>query len=269
MPTDLRLMCVLAHPDDESLGTGGILAKYAAEGVHTCLVTATRGERGWNGPAEQNPGLYELGRMRQEELSCASAILGLKELIFLDYIDGDLDQADPQEITAALVGHIRRICPQVVVTFDGSGVYGHPDHIAISQFTVGALLAAADPSYQVEGQLPAHRVDKLYFTAITGKQTQDYEDVFGEIVMNVKGLDRRVAPWKDWAVTSLIDTSQYWREVWEAVSCHCTQLPNYPALVALPPQKHRQLWGEQAFYRVFSLVNGGPQLEYDLFEGLR
>jgi len=269
MPADLRLMCVLAHPDDESLGTGGILAKYAAEGVHTYLVTATRGERGWSGPPGENPGLFELGRMRQEELGCASAILGLKELVFLDYIDGELDQADPLPITATLVHQIRRIRPQVVVTFDGSGVYGHPDHIAISQFTVGAVMAAADSSFEMEGQLPAHRVDKLYFTAITEKLAEDFQEIFGEIGMNVRGLDRRAVFWKDWAVTSSIDTSRHWRKVWEAVSCHCTQHPNYPALLALPPEKHLQLWGRQTFYRLFSLVNGGPEEEYDLFEGLR
>ena len=118
----------------------------------------------------KTPGLHELGRMRQEELRCASVTLGLKELIFLDYIDGELDQANPQDITTVLVQQIRRIRPQVVVTFDTSGVYGHPDHIAISQFTVGAVIAAADPAYQVGEQLAAHRVDKLYFTAITGSR---------------------------------------------------------------------------------------------------
>ena len=97
MTSSLRLLCVLAHPDDESLGTGGILAKYSAEGVETYLLTATRGERGWPGKPEENPGLTALGRIREAELQAAAAILGLHEVTFLDYLDGDVDQADPAE----------------------------------------------------------------------------------------------------------------------------------------------------------------------------
>src|SRR5512141_1376581 len=93
----LRLMCVLAHPDDESLGTGGALAKYAAEGIETYLVTATRGERGWPGNPEDDPGLEALGRLREAELRCAAQKLGVCEVTLLDYVDGDLDQAQPSE----------------------------------------------------------------------------------------------------------------------------------------------------------------------------
>src|SRR5215218_9097255 len=100
MPEQLKLMCVLAHPDDESLGTGGTLARYAAEGVETYLLTATRGERGWFGAPDQNPGLAELGRIREAELRAAGRALGLREVAFLDYVDGDLDRADPAEAVA-------------------------------------------------------------------------------------------------------------------------------------------------------------------------
>jgi len=77
MTNELRLMLVLAHPDDESLGNGGMVAKYVAEGVDVHLVTATRGERGWFGPEDENPGPEELGRIREEELLEAAAVLGL------------------------------------------------------------------------------------------------------------------------------------------------------------------------------------------------
>jgi len=85
MPEQLRLMCVLAHPDDESLGNGGTLAKYAAEGVATYLVTATRGERGWPGAAHENPGPAALGAIREAELRAAAEVLGIQEVNFLDY----------------------------------------------------------------------------------------------------------------------------------------------------------------------------------------
>jgi LmbE family N-acetylglucosaminyl deacetylase len=98
MATGLKLMCVLAHPDDESLGNGGTLAKYAAEGVEPYLVTATRGERGWTGSERDDPGLEALGKIREVELFAAASVLGIRRVDFLDYIDGDLDKDlwDPQ-----------------------------------------------------------------------------------------------------------------------------------------------------------------------------
>jgi len=165
MVDSLKLMCILAHPDDESLGTGGILAKYGAEGVETYLVTATRGERGWTGDEKDDPGLEVLGQIRTVELQAATNVLGVRELIFLDYIDGDLDRAEAAAAISKIVRQVRRLRPQVVVTFDPFGAYGHPDHIAISQFAQAALVAAADPSYDhLDGDTP-HRVSKLYYMA--------------------------------------------------------------------------------------------------------
>jgi hypothetical protein len=66
-----------------------------------------------------------------------------------------------------------------------------------------------------------------------------------------------------------IDTVEYWSQVWQAITCHRSQLPNYEALVQLPEERHRKLWGTQEFYRAFSLVNGGRTVEHDLFAGLR
>src|SRR5689334_17739845 len=126
MPEPLRLLAILAHPDDESLGNGGALARAAAEGVATYLLTATRGERGWPGDPAQYPGLEALGRIRTAELEAAAAVLGIREVAFLDYIDGDLDQADPQEAVAKIVRYIRRVRPQVILTFPPDGAYGHP-----------------------------------------------------------------------------------------------------------------------------------------------
>jgi LmbE family N-acetylglucosaminyl deacetylase len=88
MTGELKLMCVLAHPDDESLGNGGIFAKYAAEGIKTYLVTATRGERGWFGDEQEYPGLEGLGKIRENELLDAAEVLDIRYVDFLDYIDG-------------------------------------------------------------------------------------------------------------------------------------------------------------------------------------
>ncbi len=269
MPDPLKLLCVLAHPDDESLGMGGILARYAAEGVATYLITATRGERGWPGAAKANPGLQALGQIREAELRAAAAVLGLREVVLLDYIDGDLDQADPATITAELVAHIRRIRPQMVVTFDPNGAYGHPDHIAICQFTTAALVAAADPTYPASLAAPAHRVAKLYYMADGRELMTIYESVFGELVMTVDGVGRHAVPWEEWAATTEIDTRAYAAQVWQAVTCHQSQLSEYARLQQVPEDQQAVLWGQQRYYRAYSLVNGGRTRETDLFAGLR
>jgi LmbE family N-acetylglucosaminyl deacetylase len=144
------------------MGMGGTLAKYSAEGVDTYLVCASRGERGWPGPEEQNPGLNRLGQIRAMELENAVKELGMKGLYFLDYIDGDVDQAPHAEAISRIVTQIRRIRPQVVVTFPLDGNYGHPDHIAMSQFTSAAIICVTDANYRDEENLPAWRISKFY-----------------------------------------------------------------------------------------------------------
>jgi LmbE family N-acetylglucosaminyl deacetylase len=269
MAETLKLMCVLAHPDDESLGTGGILAKYASEGIETYLITATRGERGWMGDEADDPGLEALGKLRTAELQAAAQALSLREVDFLDYIDGDLDRANPAEAIAKIVTQLRRVRPQVVVTFDPNGAYGHPDHIAISQFTQAAIVAAADPTYGHTNSYAPHRVSKLYYMADSKELVQAYQSVIGDITTDVDSVVRRAVPWEDWAITTRIDTSRYWRQVWQAASSHRSQLLDYDRLAQLPEETQLKFWGCQTFYRAFSLVNGGRQVEQDLFEGLR
>lgn len=269
MTQELRLMCILAHPDDESLGTGGILARYSAEGVSTYLVTATRGERGWFGRPDDYPGPQQLGKIREAELGAAARVLGVSDVTLLDYLDGDLDQADPQEVISELVFHIRRIRPQVIVTFDPSGYYGHPDHIAIAQFTTAAALAAADPEFDAASPVRAHRISKLYYLIPLERALEAYQAAFGDLVMSIDGVERRAVGWAEWSATTEIDTAMVWQRVWRAVACHRSQLPGYQALRDLPDEHHENLWGTQAFYRALSLVNGGRTVEDDLFAGLR
>lgn len=260
-------MCVLAHPDDESLGVGGVLARYASQGVETFVITATRGEYGWFGDPADNPGPEALGNIREKELYAAAEVLGVRELVLLNYVDGKLDQAAPGEITNRIASEIRRLQPHVVLTFDPWGAYGHPDHIAICQFTTAATMRAADFSLVTVD--PPHSVSKLYYMVGTREEFDIYEEAMGELVMHVDGIERRAIGWPAWAITTRIDTTNYWQQVWEAVACHETQLPGYEVLKALPDERQRTLWGEQAFYRVYSLVNSGRQRETDLFEGIR
>jgi LmbE family N-acetylglucosaminyl deacetylase len=269
MTNNLKLMCVLAHPDDESLGNGGILAKYAAEGVETYLITATRGERGWFGDERDYPGLEELGKRREAELLAAASVLEIRRVEFLDYLDGELDQAHPAEAIAKIVGHIRRVKPDVVVTFGPDGVYGHPDHIAIGQFTTAAILEAASPNSLYSRDLPAHRVSKLYYMVASAHLLRAYQSVFGEVAMHIDGVERRGVAWPQWAITTRIDIKAYRQTVWQAILCHESQLAVYRQLEHLSQDYQKELWESQAYYRAFSLVNGGRQGEDDLFAGLR
>lgn len=169
----LRLMAILAHPDDESFGTGGTLALYAQRGVEVHLICATRGEVG-SVPEEMMENFDQIGDLRVHELRCAAEILGLKQVHFLDYRDsgmpGSTDNQHPHALAAApeeqvaerLVPLIRRIQPQVVITFDPIGGYCHPDHVAIHNATVMAFHAAGDETYESEN-LPPYQPQKLYF----------------------------------------------------------------------------------------------------------
>ncbi len=274
MSEALRLLAVLAHPDDESLGFGGTLAKYAAEGVETHLVTATHGQsgrfRGHVPGSPEHPGMEKLAEIRERELTAAADALGIRSTALLGYVDKQLDAAPPREVIGRVVAQVRRIRPHAVVTFDPEGGYGHPDHIAISQITAAALIEAANPAYRGEGaHLAPHAAAKLYYIAWPQPAWDAYEAAFRKMVSHVDGVERQGSPWADWAITTVIDTREHWNTVWKAVSCHESQITAYEKLGSLSPEHHEALWGWQSYYRVFSTVNGGRAKETDLFEGLR
>jgi LmbE family N-acetylglucosaminyl deacetylase len=264
------LLAILAHPDDETLGLGGTLARYAAEGASTHVLSATRGQRGRFFSADHpHPGVDEVGRVREDELRRAAEALGVSELTVLECMDGELDQADVGDLVNQIAGHVRRIQPQVVVTFDPYGAYGHPDHIAISQLAVAAVIAAADPSAggAAEAEAP-HRVSKLYYMAWGEAAWDAYQSAFKTLVSRVDGQERRARPWPDWSISARLDTRAWIDHVWRAVQCHETQIAMYETLGQLPRSEREAIWGWQTFYRVFSLVNGGREIENDLFAGI-
>ena len=269
MTDGLRLLAIFPHPDDETLGLGSTLARYSAEGVETYLVCATRGERGWFDSEGPNPGLEGVARIREAELRCAAEHLGLDEVSFLDYIDGEVDQANPEEIIGKLVSHLRRIKPQVVVTFGPDGAYGHPDHIALSQFTSGALVCAAEGNFVDANLQPPHRVLKLYYMVDSQDIVRAANEAFGGISMEVDGVTRSHVGWEDWQITTRLDNRKYLDKVQQAMLCHKSQIPGYHPIDQWPLAELARIFGTGYFYRAFSLVNGGRVVETDLFEGLR
>src|SRR5215213_3478531 len=204
------LMAVLAHPDDESLGFGGTLATYASRGVDVHLLTATRGEGGRYKEARPgqpgHPGADALAGIREAEMRAAAAVLGVRDVALLEYRDQHLDRAAPREVVHAIAAHLRRVRPDVVLTFGPDGAYGHPDHIAISQYTTAAIVAAADRACVTPGADPPHSVAKLYYLAWPVSTWTAYEAAFKALVSTVDGVERRAVPWPDWAITTRIDT---------------------------------------------------------------
>jgi LmbE family N-acetylglucosaminyl deacetylase len=237
MDESLKLLAIFPHPDDETLGMGSTLARYSAEGMETYLICATRGERGWSDKNGPNPGLQGVGQIREEELRCAAEYIGLKEVHFLDYIDGDLDQAGPQEI------------------------------ISVSQFTSAALVSAADPSF--EETLPVHRVSKFYYVADSVQVVELLNQAFGGISMEIDGVVRKHVGWQNWQITTLLDNTRFMDNVRDAIHCHKSQLAGFGDMAEWPLDKLSKVFGTGTFYRVYSFVNGGRAVENDLFAGLR
>lgn len=169
------ILIVLAHPDDESFGMGGTIAYYDTQGVDVHLICATRGEAGTVDP-EYLAKYKTIAELREAELMRAAEALGLKSVIFLNYRDsgmvGSEDNTNPQALVQApleqvagrIVAEIRRLKPQVVVTFDETGGYYHPDHIHIHQATLAAFHAAGDANQYPEAGA-AYQPAKLYVSA--------------------------------------------------------------------------------------------------------
>jgi LmbE family N-acetylglucosaminyl deacetylase len=159
----LRLLCVFAHPDDESFAVAGIAKLYTERGVEIALVTATRGDAGRAG----EPPLCsrdELPARREAELVEAAQILGIGHVTVLDYRDRHLAEAPPAKIRRELVAAVRRHRPHVVVTFDPDGVNQHPDHVAISRFASDAVAAAGDARWYPDAG-HAHLAQRLIWTS--------------------------------------------------------------------------------------------------------
>jgi LmbE family N-acetylglucosaminyl deacetylase len=162
------MLAVYAHPDDESFSVAGTFRKYYDEGVRTALICATRGEKGKIcSPALATP--ETLGAVREQELREACRIIGVEDLTILGYQDGELTKVDELETIGRIVFHIRRLRPDLIITFDTNGDYGHPDHMAIHRFTVSAFHQAGDPhcySEQLQDGLQPHQPKKLFAHAM-------------------------------------------------------------------------------------------------------
>ena len=291
----LTLMAVFAHPDDEAFGIGGTMARYGADPeVRVVLVCATRGEAGEiSDPKLATP--ERLGEVREQELRCACGLFGVDALHFLGYRDsgmaGTPENSDPralalanaQEVVGRIAALIRSECPDVVVTHDETGGYGHPDHIAVHHHTTAAFAAAGDPACYPEltcgehgesiaAGLEPHRPAKLYYTAIPRRYFRAVVAKLEELGMPVpeRLLQRRDAPWglPDEACTTDVPVVDYWDRKRAGIECHATQLKPGSFFSVLPPEVVRELQTYECFQLAESSV-GGDEGSHDLFAGLR
>ncbi|MEU6562971.1 PIG-L family deacetylase [Nocardia nova] len=270
MADQLTIMAVHAHPDDEVISTGGIFAQYAAEGIRTVLVTCTNGEQG-DAPGGIKPG--EPGHdenavrtQRLSELRESAALLGIDHVELLGYRDSGMDgwdgNHDPEafrnipveQSTARLADLMRRYRPQVVVTYDENGNYGHPDHIQANRIAVAAAEATGIP-------------DKLYYTAIPREGSQE---MFA--TLRAQGLVDFDMP-EDFGtpmdlITAIVDVSSHAQRKVKALEAHGSQGDSVPFL-RMPSEMQQLIFSAECFIRHRNQVADAPDRETDLFAGLR
>jgi LmbE family N-acetylglucosaminyl deacetylase len=275
------LLGIFAHPDDEILGPGGTLAQYAADGVHVELVCATRGEAG----EIADPSLASvetLGSVREAELRCAAETLGVSRVTFLDFRDSGMADSEENDhpqafINAAaeavipkLVKVIRRLQPQVIVTFEPYGGYGHPDHIAINRHTHAAVEAAADPSYEPELG-PSWETDRLFYEILPVAHLLEVKRRLEARGLDVSIFDRieerRQNGWPDDKVHCILDITSVIETKWAALRCHRTQFGRDNIFNRLPEQEMKEIFS----FEYFALARPEPAPELklsNLFDGL-
>ncbi|HZR00734.1 MAG TPA: N-acetyl-1-D-myo-inositol-2-amino-2-deoxy-alpha-D-glucopyranoside deacetylase [Chloroflexota bacterium] len=292
--TDTRrtLMVVHAHPDDESLGSGGTLQHYGRRGVRTVVVICTGGEAGEiSDPALATP--ENLGEVRRREAEAAIAILGVDRLAWLGYRDSGMAGApendDPrcffraklEDAVGRLVRLVREERPQVITSYDVNGIYGHPDHVMAHRVAQAAYWASGDPGRFPEAG-PAWRVAKLYeqvnprsnmvrmrevMRAAGVERRRDGETPEDEERRFQERLQRFAVP--DDAVTTLIDIRPYVDKKREAVLAHRTQMGPDSRFARMPDELRRQLWTHERYRLVAGPCAPGPDgLEDDLFAGI-
>jgi mycothiol S-conjugate amidase len=285
----LRLMAVHAHPDDESSKGAATMARYAREGAEVLVATLTGGERGSIlNPAMERPEIEaDLPNIRRAEMARAREILQIRQE-FMGFTDSGLPEGDPlpplpegcfaltplEEATAPLVEAVRRFRPHVMLAYDESGGYPHPDHIKAHEVAVAAFDAAADPDAYPDAGEPWQPLKLYYFVTF-------HEDKFRALhdEMLRQGLDspyvkmfeerrERHAGRKTPAITTRIACGDYFEVRDQALLAHATQIDPNGAWFACPRDVQAIAWPTEDYHLARSLVDTELP-EDDLFAGIR
>lgn len=278
------LLAVLAHPDDESFGTGGTLAYYALQGVNVYLICATRGEVG-EMDEKYMRGFSSVAERREAELRCAAEKLGLKGVFFLNYRDsgmpGSVDNqhpsalaAQPTEKVALDIAHyIRLLKPQVVITFDPIGGYRHPDHIAIHNATVQAFKDAGSADRPI-GDLPPHQPDRLFFQVMPRtflRWMVRIMPLFGRDPSKFgqnKDIDLRSIAAVDFPTNAVIDFRPVAEIRDQASACHASQGGGSLTGHSIWGILRRIFFSKELYMRAYPTAVKGEPVTHDLFSGV-
>ena len=294
-------MTVHAHPDDESIGTGGTMAKAVRDGHTVVLVTATRGEQGDIVVSQMDtPDNHRrLGELRAVELEAALGHLGVTAWENLGYRDSDMMgrpgnrdprtfwQADVDEAAGRLTWLVRKHRPHVITTYNDFGGYGHPDHIRVHDVTIRAFERAGDPSWypgqlDSEGGLEPWSPKKLYEQAIPASvRTAMAEalDAAGQPNRWAEPEDaseEEKAAWReqvakmlvpDESITTWVDIGDVIDQKWHATRAHVTQMADANPFMQFGLDGWRRLWNKEAYILRESRVAASPP-ETDVFAGL-
>jgi N-acetyl-1-D-myo-inositol-2-amino-2-deoxy-alpha-D-glucopyranoside deacetylase len=277
---------VHAHPDDEAISTGGVLARYADEGMRVAVVTCTGGERGevvgeGMDPDEIAP---RLGEVRYDELSRALKILGAGPPRLLGYVDSGMMGTDGNDDPASfwrahfdeavgrMVAQIRELRPDVLVTYDAFGGYGHPDHLQAHRVAITAVEAADVPALYPDAG-PSWRVRKVYYAAIPKGAIFQINGWLTErgLASPFAGAERpEDLPFgtPDERVTTTVDVGAWLQRKREALYAHASQIGPDSFFLNIPDELAAQAFGQEWFVRQRSDVPA-PTAEDDLFAGLR
>lgn len=270
-----RMLICYAHPDDESFGIGSTIAKYAAEGVEITLICTTNGDVGSVTP-EKLKGYDSIGALRLAELRCAADILGFKEVITFGYRDSGMMgtpennhpdsfwQAPLEKVAAQVAEVMRRIQPQIVITFDPFGGYGHPDHIKCHQATHAALDLLKND---------AIRPQKLYYASFPRLLLR-----IGVAMMQIMGKDpRKMGQNQDLDAVAILEATlpvhariavgKYYEIGQKAAACHASQ-SNPRQSIPLASLLFKALSSRAGFTRAHPAPRPGERLEHDLFLGV-
>lgn len=239
------LLLVLAHPDDESMGTGGLILRHTRNGIATHLICATYGEAGWS---DKPPGAKkeDLAEIRAKELEEAAAALALSGVELWDYPDGGVNKADQQEITQRIWEEISKVRPRAVVGWGPDGGYGHPDHIAMGACTDAAVAA------MTEGDRPA-----LYHVAVDQPLAEFYREAMS---LTGSGDGLPLQPQDRVDVVIELNADEVMMKL-RAIDCHRSQLEDWRIAIRDHPHLMQRGYGHEPYVakseRVVGLTEGG------------
>jgi len=285
--SQLRLMCVHAHPDDESSKGAATMARYSAQGVDVLVVTLTDGSRGSVlNPAMDRPEVQaNITAVRAGEMDRAREILGVRQ-VFLGFVDSGLPEGDPlpplpegcfavgdlEEQTEALVRVVRQQRPHVMTTYDENGGYPHPDHIRCHQVSVAAFEAAGDPDRFPDAGEP-WQPSKLYYNLTFHKSRL-------ERLHSAMLAAKMESPYAEWLLswedkpgdaerlTTSVPCAEYFPVRDAALIAHATQVDPTGRWFSCPIELQQESWPYEDFQLARSLVDTSLP-EDDLFAGVR